>query len=347
MNERRVDSGKSIVDSQSAKAGSVSQPSAINYQLTARFQRNLPAVGSSFVLAVLVLIVLGWPIALRVASWCGPKGVELAQRYQPDRLSEEQFQPPSPRHWFGTDVHGRDLWSRAAYGARVSLLVGIVGAGVSLVIGVLWGAIAGYVGGRTDGVMMRLVDVFYSLPSIIFIIVVITTLDGVLKKWLAPTASTTLGPSARLLFLFVGLGAVSWLTMARIVRGQVLSLRRTPFVEASRALGAGPLRILASHILPNTLGVVIVYLTLTVPAIILYESFLSYLGLGIQPPMASLGSLIAEGADQINPIRVYWWLLVLPGGLLVTALLALNFIGDGLRDVWDVRSRGFNERRSF
>jgi ABC-type dipeptide/oligopeptide/nickel transport system permease subunit len=134
------------------------------------------------------------------------------------------------------------------------------------------------------------------------------------------------------LFLFVGLGAVSWLTMARIVRGQVLSLRQRPFVEASRALGASHARILLRHILPNTFGVVIVYLTLTVPTIILYESFLSYLGLGIQPPMASWGSLIAEGADQINPIRIYWWLIVFPGGLLVTALLALNFLGDGLRD---------------
>jgi ABC-type dipeptide/oligopeptide/nickel transport system permease subunit len=140
-----------------------------------------------------------------------------------------------------------------------------------------------------------------------------------------------------LLFLFVGLGAVSWLTMARIVRGQVLSLRQRPFVEASRALGASHTRILLRHILPNTFGVVIVYLTLTVPTIILYESFLSYLGLGIQPPMASWGSLIAEGADQINPIRIYWWLIVFPGGLLVTALLALNFLGDGLRDAWDVR----------
>jgi ABC-type dipeptide/oligopeptide/nickel transport system permease subunit len=159
-----------------------------------------------------------------------------------------------------------------------------------------------------------------------------------LKHWLSATLPA-LGQSARLFFLLLGLGAVSWLNMARIVRGQVLSLRRRPFVEASRALGARPLRILARHILPNTLGVIIVYVSLTVPAIVLYESFLSYLGLGIQPPLASLGSLIAEGADQINPIRVYWWLVVFPGGILVTALLALNFIGDGLRDAWDVRGR--------
>jgi ABC-type dipeptide/oligopeptide/nickel transport system permease subunit len=146
-----------------------------------------------------------------------------------------------------------------------------------------------------------------------------------------------MGKFTRLLFLFVGLGAVSWLTMARIVRGQVLSLKTRPYVEASRCLGAGPAHILFRHILPNVLGVVIIYLALTVPAIILYESFLSYLGLGIQPPMASWGSLIAEGAEQMNPIRMYWWLIAFPGVFLVGTLLALNFFGDGLRDAWDVR----------
>lgn len=287
-----------------------------------RFQQNKLAVVSAwFLLAVVALVLLG----------------PLVTPHNPDALSDEQFRPPSLSHWFGTDVHGRDVFSRVLYGARISLLVGIVGAGVSLVIGVSWGATAGYLGGRLDSAMMRVVDILYSLPSIIFVIVLITTLEGAFKRWLAATGSATLVKSARLLFLFVGLGAVSWLTMARIVRGQVLSLRSRQFVEASRALGAGTFWILRRHIIPNVLGVVIVYLTLTVPAIILYESFLSYLGLGIQPPMASWGSLISEGADQINPIRIYWWLIVFPGGVMVMTLLALNFVGDGLRDAWDVR----------
>ncbi len=303
-----------------------------------RFRSNRPAVWSLWVLLCLGLLVIAWPVVLHVSSVSGPTGAQFALRSLPDQLSDDQFQPPSLKHWFGTDVHGRDLLSRVLYGARVSLLVGIVGTAVSLFIGVLWGAVAGYVGGRTDGLMMRVVDILYSLPSIIFVIVLITTLEAVLKRWLSAFVAHNLDASARLLLLVVGLGAVSWLTMARIVRGQVLSLRQRAFVEASRALGAGPIRILAHHIIPNTLGVVIVYLTLTVPAIILYESFLSYLGLGIQPPMASWGSLIAEGADQINPIRIYWWLVAFPAGFLVTTLLALNFLGDGLRDAWDVRA---------
>jgi ABC-type dipeptide/oligopeptide/nickel transport system permease subunit len=184
---------------------------------------------------------------------------------------------------------------------------------------------------------MRFVDILYSLPSIIFVIVLITTLEGLLQRWLEGIGSPGLARITRLLFLFIGLGAVSWLNMARIVRGQVLSLRSRQFVDASRVLGAGAIHILRRHMIPNVLGVVIVYLTLTVPAIILYESFLSYLGLGIQPPMASWGSLISEGAEQINSIRIYWWLIVFPGGVLVSTLLALNFLGDGLRDAWDVR----------
>lgn len=303
--------------------GSHQRPSLTpNQRAWKRFWRNRAARFSTLFIAVLVLAVCLWPLV----AW-----------HPPDKITDAQFQSPSLQHWFGTDVHGRDVFSRVLYGAQISLLVGIVGAGVSLVIGVLWGAIAGYVGGRTDSAMMRFVDILYSLPSIIFVIVLITTLEGLLQNWLAAFGSPTLAKFSRLLFLFVGLGAVSWLNMARIVRGQVLSLRTRQFVDASRVLGAGPGWILRRHIIPNVLGVVIVYLTLTVPAIVLYESFLSYLGLGIQPPMASWGSLMAEGAEQINPIRIYWWLIVFPGGVLVSTLLALNFLGDGLRDAWDVR----------
>lgn len=296
-----------------------------NQKAWRRFKRNKPAVISALFLAVIVMLVLVWP---------------LITPHAPNELSDAQFEPPGLKHWFGTDVHGRDLMSRVFYGARVSLMVGVVGAGVSLVIGVLWGAIAGYIGGRTDSLMMRFVDILYSLPFIIFVIVLITTLEGLLRDWLDGMGSPGLARASRMLFLFVGLGAVSWLTMARIVRGQVLSLRTQAFVEASRALGAGHWHVLWRHILPNVWGVVIVYLTLTIPAVILYESFLSYLGLGIQPPMASWGSLIAEGADQMNPIQIYWWLLVFPGATLTSTLLALNFLGDGLRDAWDVRGGG-------
>ena len=295
-----------------------------NQKAIRRFLRNRPAVISLVLLVLIAAVVLLWP---------------FVAPYSPTALSVLQSQEPSPQHWFGTDVHGRDLMSRVFYGARISLLVGIVGAGVSLVIGVLWGAIAGYLGGRWDSILMRIVDVLYSLPSIIFVIVLITTLESVFKDWLARVFSPEAAGMARMIFLFAGLGAVSWLTMARIVRGQVLSLKSRNFIEASRALGASETRIIFRHILPNLLGVILVYVTLMVPSIILYESFLSFLGLGIQPPQASLGSLIADGAAQINPLRIYWWMIVFPAGMLGLTLLALNFFGDGLRDAFDPRDQ--------
>ncbi|HEX9047020.1 MAG TPA: ABC transporter permease [Verrucomicrobiae bacterium] len=318
------------------------QPSPSNGPISAspgrrawvRFQRNRLAVCSAWYLMALLAIVVAWPLWLML---CG--GSHFALQHDPGRLSDNQFAPPSAQHWFGTDVHGRDVFSRSLYGAQVSLLVGVVGACVSLVIGVLWGALAGYVGGRLDSVLMRLVDILYSLPSIIFVIVLMTTVGEMLKQSHLIQHSPAGAGALRVGLLFIGLGAISWLTMARIVRGQVLALRSAAFVEASRVLGAGTPRILFRHIIPNILGIAITYTALTLPAIILYESFLSYLGLGVQPPMASWGTLIAEGVSQINPIRIYWWLIVFPGGLLVATLLALNFLGDGLRDAWDVKSK--------
>jgi peptide/nickel transport system permease protein/oligopeptide transport system permease protein len=276
-------------------------------------------------------------VLLRLAPLLGPGGERFALRCDPERVSDLQFQPPSRLHWFGTDVHGRDLFSRVMAGARISLFVGVAGACVSVLVGVGWGAVAGYAGGKTDAAMMRFVDVLYAMPTIIFVIVVMTTMEELWTGAVAAMGMPGWARAGRLWLLLLVLGGVSWLTMARIVRGQVLSLRERPFVEASRALGASPVRILARHIIPNTIGVVLVYATLTVPAVILYESFLSYLGLGVQPPMASWGSLLAEGADQLNPFRVYWWLIVFPAATLVLALLALNFVGDGLRAAWDPR----------
>ena len=298
-----------------------------------RFKKNRAAVLSAWYLVSLIVAIIAWPVLLKIV------GGGFALLHNPDQLSDAQFTAPDVHHWFGTDVHGRDIFSRVLFGAQISLLVGIVGAGVSLVIGVLWGSVAGYVGGRVDSALMRIVDILYSLPSIIFVIVLLTTLGESLKQSQLVQSSPAAASALRVILLFVGLGAISWLTMARIVRGQVLSLRSRAFVEASRALGASTRHILFRHIIPNIFGVAITYVALTVPAIILYESFLSYLGLGVQSPMASWGTLIAEGVSQINPIRIYWWLIVFPGGVLVTTLLALNFLGDGLRDAWDVKNK--------
>jgi oligopeptide transport system permease protein len=339
MSEGTVESSKLRVESPNSGSGGNSSPTHASPAQRAwrRFRKNRPALFSAWFLVMLLLIILAWPIALNISNHAGAGAGSWAKAHAPEQLSDTQFQTPNAQHWFGTDEHGRDVFSRVLYGAQISLLVGFVGAVISLVIGVLWGSIAGSVGGRVDAIMMRIVDVLYSLPSIIFVIVLMTTLGEKLKQVAAVKNSPTLSKEMRLLILFVGLGAVSWLTMARIVRGQVLSLRSRPFVDASRALGASPLRILARHIIPNVFSVVIVYLTLTVPSIVLYESFLSFLGLGVQPPMASWGTLIFEGVSQINPIRIYWWMLVFPGGVLVSTLLALNFLGDGLRDAWDVK----------
>ena len=226
--------------------------------------------------------------------------------------------PPSAAHWFGTDELGRDTFARVIYGGRISLLVGWIGTLVSLLIGVAYGAIAGYRGGKLDEIMMRAVDVLYSLPYIFLVILLLVFF------------------SRSILMLFIALGLVQWLTMARIVRGQVLSLKNQTFVEAARALGAGDREIIFRHIVPNTLGPVIVYTTLTVPAIILQEAFLSFLGLGVQPPDASWGTLVSEGARLL---ALFPWLVIFPGIALSATLFCFNFLGDGLRDALDPQDR--------
>ena len=330
MSEQKVESSKLSVESQDSGP----QPSTLNSQRAwQRFKRNRPAVVSAWFLTILLLAVVMWPVILKISV------PAFTQLHNPNALSDVQFSSPQAQHWFGTDVHGRDLFSRVLFGAQISLLVGVVGAVVSLVIGVLWGAVAGYVGGRVDARMMRIVDVLYSLPSIIFVIVLITTLGQVLKQ--TPLVHNSPALAGRI---------AADAAVRRAGRGVVADdgahRARTGAVAADARLcggqpraGGGPVRILARHIIPNILGVVIIYLALTMPAIILYESFLSYLGLGVQPPMASWGTLIADGVAQINPIRIYWWLIVFPGGVLVATLLALNFLGDGLRDAWDVKNR--------
>ncbi len=218
-------------------------------------------------------------------------------------------------HWLGTDPLGRDLYVRTLYGLRLSLLIGVLATAVSVGIGVAWGAIAGYVGGRTDSWMMRTVDMLYALPYL-FVVIILATVFG----------------RGNIAMLFLAIGAVGWLTMARVVRGQTLSLKRREFIEAARATGLGTPAIIRRHIVPNLAGTVAVYATLTIPELITFESFLSFLGLGVQEPRASLGSLISEGARQMLTAP---WMLLVPAGVLVTLLLCFNILGDGLRDAFD------------
>lgn len=263
-------------------------------------------------------------------------GVELTG-YAYDKISDASLQGPSAEHWFGTDLLGHDLLSRTLFGAQISLFVAAVATLMSLVIGVAYGMISGYVGGRLDNLMMRLVEIVYSLPTLVLVIVVVTTLDDPTANLLRAIGLT--GVSPRLVLIIAFLGLTEWFTMARIIRGQVLVLKEQAFVQAANALGQSHERILWSHLLPNLSGLIVVYLTLTVPAVMLDESFMSFLGVGLQPPLASWGTLISEAASLINPIRLYWWMLIFPGGLMTLTLLALNFLGDGLRDALDPRMR--------
>lgn len=280
-----------------------------------RLRKNRPAVAGGVFLIVLVALCVFGPLV-------SPYG------YRSDASFESPNSPPSLDHWFGTDTQGRDLLTRSLYGGRVSLGVGLCATLVSLTIGLVWGAVAGFYGGKLDAVMMRIVEIIYSLPFVIFVVLLMVFTDAMAKTY-------NLGATWNMLVLFAAIGAVEWLTMARIVRGQVMALRRQEFVEAAFTLGYSRTRIIFRHIIPNALGPVIVYATLTIPAVMLLEAFLSFLGLGVQPPMSSWGSLIKDGADKMEE---YPWLLLFPGTLFSLTLFSLNFVGDGLRDALDVRA---------
>ena len=307
-------------------------------------KRNRTAMISLWFLAVVATCAVLIPVLL-------PAGLT--------ETSSGTFLPPLTRspdgqlmHVCGTDVNGQDLFFRLLTGARVSLGIGVVGAMLSLLVGTIYGMISGFAGGRVDGFMMRLVDVLYSVPRVLFIMIFIAAFDSFLKdgldgarlwfqahQWTSLEGVTrNLLPYSRLLVMVVALGLVEWLTMARIIRGQVLVLREMAFVTAARAMGQGTSVILRKHLLPNLSTIILTYLTLTIPAVILDESFLSFLGLGIEDPAASWGSLLKDGAQVINPIDSKWWLLVFPAVLMSSSLLALNFLGDGLRDAFDPRS---------
>jgi len=278
----------------------MSQGSSLWSDAWRRLLANKAAVAGGIILLVLIILAI-------FAPWIAPHSYS----YQNLELGA---QPPSSDFLLGTDTLGRDLFSRILYGARVSLLVGFVATGVALVIGVSWGIVAGYFGGRVDSVMMRIVDVLYGLPFIIFIILLMVIFGR--NIWL----------------LFGAIGAVEWLTMARIVRGQVLTIKNQEYVLAAQAMGVTNMQMFRKHIFPNILGPIAVYATLTIPQVMLLEAFLSFLGLGIQPPMSSWGTLIRYGVESMEE---YSWLLIYPGLTFTITLFALNFFGDGLRDALD------------
>jgi oligopeptide transport system permease protein len=285
-------------------------------------------------LAVFGMIVVG---IIVVASIVGPPIIKAATGYtydfQPPEAELKKSFPPftapdgsfSWTHPMGTDISGRDILARVLIGGRISLMVGIISTIVSLIIGVSFGATAGYLGGKVDNVMMRIVDVLYSLPYMMIVIVLLAFFGG-------------RSPLGQLVLLFIALGSVSWLTMARIVRGQVMSLKNQEFILAARATGVRTRKIIFKHLVPNALGPVIIYSTLTIPAVMLQEAFLSFLGLGVQAPLASWGSLANEG---IQNIAIFPWQLIFPGVTMALALFSLNFLGDGIRDALDPQMRKF------
>ncbi|MBC8010269.1 MAG: ABC transporter permease [Burkholderiales bacterium] len=291
----------------------------------ARFRRNRPAVISGILVALLALLCVALPPLLGLS-------------YEAQNLSIGAT-PPSAAHWFGTDELGRDLFARLLYGGRISLMVGLVASVVALLIGVTYGAISGYAGGKLDAFLMRVVDILYALPFTIFVILIMVFLKqpmDELDAWLRQfSLLQNFQGIGKIVGLFAAIGAVEWLTMARIVRGQVMTVKKMEYIEAARTLGYGHTRIIFRHIVPNILGPVIVFTTLTIPAVMMLESFLSFLGLGVDAPLSSWGTLIKDGADKMENQP---WLLIFPGTVFAGTLLALNLLGDGLRDALDVRA---------
>lgn len=289
-----------------------------------RLVRNRSAATGLVLVGIMALACVGSiPWALQEVAG--------SKRYDRHRAGPE-LQAPTWEHPLGTDELGRGLAVRVLYGGAISLGIGLAAAAISVAIGVTWGAVAGYRGGRVDAVMMRIVDVLYGLPYVLLVILIKVAFEGPLSKLLGDA-------TANIVILFLAIGSVSWLTMARVVRGQVLSLKARPFVEAARAGGAGAGRVLARHIVPNLVGPVLVYATLTVPSAILQESFLSFLGIGVVDTIPTWGSLASGGVAHLNAIRIYWWLVLWPCAALGLTLLSLNFLGDGLRDALDPTGR--------
>jgi oligopeptide transport system permease protein len=311
-------------DVRSAETGEMVVGTSLWQDAWRRLLKNRLAVFGMIVVTIII-----------IASIIGPFIIKKATGYTPDYIpgdarlikSLPPFTAPDGSfswiHPMGTDNSGRDLSARVLQGGQISLMVGIISTIVSLIIGVSYGAVAGYLGGRIDNIMMRVVDVLYSLPYIIIVIVLLSMFRG--KT-----------PVGQLVLLFIALGSVSWLTMARIVRGQVMSLKNQEFVLAARATGVSKPRIIFRHIVPNTLGPVIVYATLTIPTVMLTEAFLSFLGFGVQPPLASWGSLATDGVQNI---AIFPWQLIFPGVTMALTLFSLNFLGDGLRDALDPQMR--------
>ncbi len=305
-----------------------SQGSSLWQDAWHRLSKNKPALVSLGILGFIVIACFIGPFLPFVKS---PTVIKL----------EDAFAAPTAEYWFGTDQLGRDVFSRVLNGGQVSLLVGFVATGVAVMIGVIYGAISGYVGGIADSVMMRFVDIMFALPFLVLVILFALVVDEPSSKFTTWIVETTgwqrdrVAPITTLIPLFIAIGAIGWLTIARIVRAQVLNVKNLEFVEAAVSLGLSRARILFRHILPNVIGPIIIYTTLAVPGIMLLESVLSFLGLGVKPPNSSWGILIKEGADRME---ITPYLLLFPSLFFATTLFALNFLGDGLRDALDPKS---------